>query len=517
MAYSDFGGIEPMARYLIYNRLFWTCLTLSTFLIGLLLSRRLGYGLVPSVVRNSKGGLLPALVIIALVSSVFVYHQEPFLFRQDPINLVNLAKVDDVRLQEVESHATLHTPASRMSVEARYVFDKDPQVHYIDFATNAGLVIESVQVNGEPGSWQRIPDTEHIRLAVPDEAEKVEVQFQYAGSIKVPAAGMFSGFICSRSVYLLEASHWLFEPLTVCEDRATAYGSISAPKELTVVTPGRTESVTEVGEMRRWEYWATTPALNLGIFAAEYEVERMRVGQLDVEMYISPRHEATIRKLGYGAEIARILEFYQEFLGPYPFEDWPIKIVEVPLYKPGGHSSLNVVTIGEYLLNRRTPQTPGDEVWFVSHDVKIVGHELAHQWWGTGVDVVAHGSWLSEGLVEYSVYRYLLEHHDEGNGLFVIRSWESAVDRQMNSYFVKHPEELKTMRPEFARNVTTSTIRIDAYNGVPLRLIDQEKRVGVDEFSSRLSAVFRKYSKGRMYYDEFLTDMRLTGEVLHVD
>ena len=43
----------------------------------------------------------------------------------------------------------------------------------------------------------------------------------------------------------------------------------------------------------------------------------------------------------------------------------------MPIYKPGGHSSLNVVTLAENMLHRRPPVTPTDEILFLAHDLKM--------------------------------------------------------------------------------------------------------------------------------------------------
>ena len=41
------------------------------------------------------------------------------------------------------------------------------------------------------------------------------------------------------------------------------------------------------------------------------------------------------------------------------------------------------------------------------HDLDIIAHEMAHQWWGTGVSLTTDGSFSDEGLAEYSSYKYI--------------------------------------------------------------------------------------------------------------
>ena len=100
-----------------------------------------------------------------------------------------------------------------MAAEARYTFAKETEAVDIIFVANAGLAIESVNVNGTASRWQAIPHTDHIRVTLPNGGQ-AEVAVTYAGTIKTPRAGLFSGYICSQSVYLLENTYWLLRPLT---------------------------------------------------------------------------------------------------------------------------------------------------------------------------------------------------------------------------------------------------------------------------------------------------------------
>ena len=155
-----------------------------------------------------------------------------------------------------------------------------------------------------------------------------------------------------------------------------------------MVTPGRLESTTQEGPTRTWHFTATCSQLAVGLFAAEYVRETFEAGPAKIEFYFSPRHEAYIREANIANYIRDIIGFYQELIGPYPFDDSPLKIVETSVYKPGGHSSLNVVTLAEYMLNRSKVPDPATDPRFILRDLKILAHELAHQWWGSGVAVV---------------------------------------------------------------------------------------------------------------------------------
>jgi aminopeptidase N len=255
----------------------------------------------------------------------------------------------------------------------------------------------------------------------------------------------------------------------------------------------------------------------MGVFAADYRTLRVRAGDVDVEFYVSSRHEEAFRVAKLDKHAQEILEHYQASIGPYPFEGWPVKVVEVPIYKPGGHSSLNVVTLAENMLHRRPPVTPTDEVLFLAHDLKLIAHELAHQWWGSGVQVVEQGEWTSEGLTEYTVYRYYANKHPGTATDFIVNSWQTTVDTDRNSYYVRHPEVLRHMRPEFAEQVALKSLATRVYNVVPLKLIRAEQYLGVEVFQERLSSVYQNHRRGVLHLDEFLAETGLTEEVMAID
>jgi hypothetical protein len=246
-------------------------------------------------------------------------------------------------------------------------------------------------------------------------------------------------------------------------------------------------------------------------------IDRTRVGELEVEFYFSRRHAEAIRKVELDKYAREILAHYQELLGPYAFHEWPIKVVEVPLYKPGGHSSLNVVTLAEYMLNRKPPDNPSRDVQFFIHDLKLVAHELAHQWWSTSVEIPDSGAWTSEGLTEYTAYRYYADNFPENLSSIIVRSWKSAVEADRNNYYVRHPEVLRNMRPEFAEQVAGGSRRVAVYDAMPLRLLKAEDHLGLEEFSARLSAVYQNRRGGALSFDDFLAEIGLTREVLALD
>ena len=284
-------------------------------------------------------------------------------------------------------------------------------------------------------------------------------------------------------------------------------GSVTAPAHLTVVTPGRMESMTQEGQTRTWHFAATCPQLTLGLFAAEYACETFPVGPATVEFYFSPRHETYIRAAGVTDRIRDILEFYQELIGPFPFDDMPLKIVETSVYKPGGHASLNVVTMAEYLLNRAKVSDPNTDPRYILRDLKILAHELGHQWWGSGVAIDESGAWSSEGLTEYVTYQYLAARCPATFADIIPHGWRGSIAQGKYAYWRKDPAALDRMRPALREKLLAGQAKGDAYSVLPVRLLEAEERIGKEAVRARLAEIFRRYRGNTLDWQDFVAVM----------
>jgi len=57
--YSDFAGIDPAGRFIVYNGLFCAATALALLFLGFVLHRRPGFGWRRSLSVNCRGGALP--------------------------------------------------------------------------------------------------------------------------------------------------------------------------------------------------------------------------------------------------------------------------------------------------------------------------------------------------------------------------------------------------------------------------------------------------------------------------
>lgn len=537
--YSDFGGILPVFKLVLYNRLFWSFVSTGIFTAGLLCRRRYELGLGGSLKLNAKYVMVPALFLLLLSASLLTYLNEPYINPNYSVFETELEVDEKVKLIRVFPDVRFFPEDERLSARVLYEFEKEPGTEYIDFITNPGLHINAVAVNGAgeeiagmaplPASFAKIKGTDRIRVEVPAKARNVTVDMSYAGKIKYPYAVSFPGYISEESIYLLENSYWIFEPLTASKGMIEIAGSVTAPDDLVVVVPGKQTGVLEEQDRRTLKYSVLSNGFSPGVFAGDYEVKKMRAGSTEVEFYYSPKHRAYIETLEIEKHIHNIVAYYEKNIGSYPYQEYPLKIVETSIYKPGGHSTLNIVTLSEHVFNREMDQelrersdsfspdpTSSKGITFIL-DIDLLAHEIAHQWWGTGVRVEEDSPWSSEGPVCYMAYKYITEEFGSDISAVTPAMWRRSANSLENSYYYTNPEMLENL-PEKQRQIyEVQMLKAELYCQMPLQLMRAEELLGEDLFFARLSEIYAEYKFKSLSYEEFLSSVELSEDDLKGD
>ncbi|WP_243688632.1 hypothetical protein [Geotalea toluenoxydans] len=124
--------------------------------------------------------------------------------------------------------------------------------------------------------------------------------------------------------------------------------------------------------------------------AGPYVIQERQLGHLDIYTYLYPQNAGLGKK--YLDAAVKYIGMYTELFGPYPFD----KFAAVENFFPTGYGYPSYTLMGGTVI--RLP--------FIV-DTSFP-HEIAHCWWGNGVQVdYREGNW-SEGLVTY-LADYLLE------------------------------------------------------------------------------------------------------------
>jgi hypothetical protein len=163
-------------------------------------------------------------------------------------------------------------------------------------------------------------------------------------------------------------------------------------------------------------------SFNLGIFE-NYRVTEPDIPAINI-MVSEQAHRALAQQFeqqrnmqkAVAGDLTRSLQFFQTTFGRLPIKQ--LYATEIPWFEGlayPGRIDLSWVTF------QQTDQQGEDEVFRA--------HEVAHQWWGIGVDFATyHDQWLSEGLADFSGLWYLqtaLRSNDKYFGM--LHRWREHV------------------------------------------------------------------------------------------
>lgn len=194
-------------------------------------------------------------------------------------------------------------------------------------------------------------------------------------------------------------------------DKAIFDLTFHTPEDYTLISVGENTLYYEENN-RIHSHWLTkypirNASFNIGMFE-EYEIDIDGIPPTSV--YISEEgHFEMGQLLGHlagiasgsdmekqvAADVANSIAFYQDVFGPCPVSK--LYVTEIPYSLSEAFPGLIHLSWSTF---QRTDQWGRDEA--------LRGHEVAHQWWGVGVDQETyHDQWLIEGFAEYGGLWYM--------------------------------------------------------------------------------------------------------------
>ncbi len=161
-------------------------------------------------------------------------------------------------------------------------------------------------------------------------------------------------------------------------------------------------------------------SFNLGIFK-DYQIEEQGIPPVtvllseDAHRLLGGLQQKNMKEV-VGADIARSLRFFQHVYGQVPVKRFFATEI------PGSHGEAfpGLVHLSMWTF-QQTDHAGEDEVFRA--------HEVAHQWWGVGVDFTSyHDQWLSEGFSNFSGLWYLQTVRKDNDKYFgILRRWRTRI------------------------------------------------------------------------------------------
>jgi aminopeptidase N len=356
---------------------------------------------------------LPHLVlVIALVlaasTRVEAASAKPLALTTQTLNSGGVMPAEQARVHF--DHAELHwsiNPA-KQSIEgnATLTFTAKAATDTILLDLDRNLPISRIAIDGKPlgnGAWSN-PDGRlriHLRKPLPIGAS-VQVNVRYAGKPHVAKRAPWDGgFVWSHTD---DGQPWiasavegegcdLFWP---CIDQPQGEPDlvdtfVTVPKALAAPGNGVLIGITDDGATRTWHWRIKHPdtyaiAINVGPFEELKGDYASRYGNIiPMQFWYLRGHEKQAKKLF--ASFPRMLDFFEQEIGPYPFGDEKMGVVETP-YLGMEHQTLNAYGNG----------FRQDGYGFD----RLLQHEFSHEWFGNQVtNADWDDMWLHEAFGTY--------------------------------------------------------------------------------------------------------------------
>ncbi|HEV2863803.1 MAG TPA: M1 family metallopeptidase [Pyrinomonadaceae bacterium] len=309
----------------------------------------------------------------------------------------------------------LKDASGEIGAEAEIVFNVNGDLREIPLDFGA-LAVDSVTVDGAKAAHRREGERLLITLPSPyQRGRQLSVVVKYHGR---PTDGLFikksrhGDPTVFADNWPNRAHHW-FPSIDHPYDKATVEFFVVAPARFDVVANGALIETTSRQDGTRLTHWSErvpVPVYCMVIGATEFAV--VNAGSWDgtpLLHYLYPKdRDHGLRDHG---RALRMLEYYSQLVGPYPFEKLALVQSSTQF---GGMENSSAIFFDEKAYNG-TGRLEG-----------TVAHEIAHQWFGDSVtESDWHHLWLSEGFATY--FGNLFFEHAEGRERFLR---EMADDRR---------------------------------------------------------------------------------------
>ncbi|HYG00801.1 MAG TPA: M1 family metallopeptidase [Chryseosolibacter sp.] len=264
-------------------------------------------------------------------------------------------------------------------------------------ADRQGMQVSDVSINKNQVRF--VQDASFLRIMLNEKAAKdteLTIIIQYSGQ---PADGLiisknkFGDRTFFGDNWPNRAQHWL-PVIDHPSDKATVDFTVIAPVHYHVIGNGLRVEESLLNKRQKLTHWRETveiPTKVMVIGAAPFSIRySSNVNGIPIEDWVYPQN----REEGFHdyAAASRILEFFIQHIGPYPYE----KLANVQSNtRFGGMENASNIFYYQNSVNGKA-----------DHD-DLIAHEIAHQWFGNSVSETDWPHvWLSESFATYFTHIY---------------------------------------------------------------------------------------------------------------
>ena len=279
-----------------------------------------------------------------------------------------------------------------------FVFDLDTPYEISDVSMNEGRSFRKLEFKrNDDKIWTKLPITKQT-------GEVIEIKISYSGKPRIaPNPPWVGGFMWKKTV---DGSDWivnaqqndggdLWYPIKdhPSDEPNEVNLRITVPENLYVASVGTLQNIQEKNDKTKTYHWKMSQSINnynVVLNIAPYKIVEQSYKSIDgttfpIKFYALPESETKAKDIV--EQTAKFLDFYEKYLGPYPYRAEKLGIAETP------HLGMEHSTIIAYG-NKFAKSDDGFD-W-------LMLHELGHEWWGNMVTASDwRDMWIHEGFQSF--------------------------------------------------------------------------------------------------------------------
>lgn len=290
---------------------------------------------------------------------------------------------------------------------------------------------------GKSLSFHHRGDEILVGLPTPAEPDRpFKLRFEIAGDFLVRPGG--------DNYWELGVEEWFPQP-DLAGQSYTFHSVVKVKKPFIAFAPGQTVSRRTEGDYSILETDVDKPVQFAVILAGKYEFEENTQNGLTIRVasYAGKNTRAMkqLTKLAFG-----IIEYYQHFLGPFPFSEF--NILEINEYGYG-QAPPGIMFITQEAFSPLV----GDVNPLFSQGVnERFAHEIAHQYWGHVVKMPNdEEQWLTESFAEYSAALFLKEFKGKAAYQNLLVHWKSRANAAKDASPIPLANRVSVPNDDYAR------------------------------------------------------------------
>jgi hypothetical protein len=530
---SEYFGSGNTFAGIGWNRLFGFSVALLLYLFGMWSDRCYNKGLFKSLIQNSRRSKwLPAGFLIALVGVWSIYQHEP-IFKTLTLTDLTYIVVSGDKETPVNPHIRgTSTITVQLEIakdnKATGVYEQElhngtDQVQNLYFELAEGYRVSDIKFDNvalpytpvSPKNLNSAKLRDVYEISLPP-SSKAKLSIRYTGRPKIVSTSHdFAAGINQAYVSMAVSS---FAPLVcVGSNDKTIEGTIKLDSTLTVITQGVTNRrIAEQDGTTTWSFSCDALA-DFILTAGQYGVFERTVLGTHVEFFYPLAASAAFESRGQ--DTLDIFSFFSEAFGPIGSESLKV-VVTSGGSGGGGIQSGNISYVSEDTLIRKRYADSSQAA--SSDSFALLTHEIAHQWWGGGIDASnahsrdpldrSHDEWSNEALADFSTYLFLKHQfgQDYAEALLVDK-WEKGTNELKRNFYQRNPLFINklSMIPKYYVSLSLRQNKIYALG--PLSVYTIYNQIGEERFDKAMKAIYDDYYRQPDNKLSFSAFLKMTG------